>query len=65
MGMSLKCKSIEPIPSDTRALGKRLLAPTDPYRIIGDRLSDFVCDEDFVDLYSNEGKPASPPPCWL
>ncbi len=61
MGMSLKCKPIEPIPPDTRALGERLLAPTDPYRIIGEQLGDFICDQDFVHLYSTEGKPAESP----
>lgn len=59
--MSLKCKPIAPIPPDTQALGGRLLAPSDPYRLIGEQLADFVCDSDFVDLYADEGKPAESP----
>jgi transposase len=59
--MSLQIKPIGPMPSDTHALGDRLLAPTDTYRIIGQQLSDFVSDNDFADLYSAEGAPALSP----
>jgi transposase len=61
MGMSLKCKPIEPIPADTQRLGELLLAPTDSYRLIGEQLADFVGDSDFIDLYAVEGKPAESP----
>jgi transposase len=61
MSMSLKCKPIEPIPVDTQRLGELLLASTDLYRLIGEQLTDFVCDSDFIDLYADEGKPAESP----
>ena len=61
MRMSLKCKPIEPIPVDTQRLGELLLASTDSYRLIGEQLTDFVCDSDFIDLYADEGKPAESP----
>lgn len=59
--MSLKCKPLEPIPADTRVLGELLLAPSDPYRLVGEQLGDFVCDQDFAALYAAEGKPAESP----
>ncbi len=59
--MLLKPQPIQPIPADIHQLAWRVLPATNTFRIIGDRLAEFVCDEDFVDLYSFEGKPALSP----
>lgn len=59
--MSLKAQPIPPIPEDTRQACQGLLEPNDLYRIIAERLGDFVRDEDFADLYPAEGRPALSP----
>jgi len=59
--MSLKVKPIPPIPADTYQLANRLLPPTDKMIVIGNRLSEFISDEDLADLYPAEGKPALSP----
>ena len=46
------------IPEDTAKLVKEILDEDDPYRLIGDRLSDFLLDEDFADFYADTGGPA-------
>jgi transposase len=59
--MSLKIKPIQPIPTDTYQLARSILPDTNPYIVIGNRLSEFVSDNDFADLFSAEGKPALSP----
>ncbi len=49
------------IPPDTAALGQKLLDEHNPYRMVGDRLTDLVRDEDFADLYTPIGGPAISP----
>lgn len=59
--MSLKVKPIPPIPADTYQLATQLLPPTDKMIVIGDRLSEFISDEELADLYPAEGRPALSP----
>jgi transposase len=49
------------MPPDTYQLACKLLPNTNLYRQIGEQLVDFTCDQDFVDLYPSEGKPALSP----
>ena len=59
--MCLKIKPVPPMPADTAQIVQQLLPVTNAFRLIGERLSDFVRDEDFADLYPAEGKPALSP----
>jgi transposase len=59
--MSLHLHPIPPIPADTAAVVRQILPATHPLVVIGDRLSTFVSDATFADLYPAEGKPALSP----
>lgn len=59
--MSMHPTDRSTIPPDTAELGHKLLAEKDPYRLIGDQLSDLVSDQDFADLYSVLGGAALSP----
>lgn len=59
--MSLKLQPPRAMPADTALVGSKLLSANSPYRLIGDQLFEQYRDEDFVDLYSREGKPAISP----
>lgn len=56
--MCMKPRVADEIPADTQQLGRALLKPDNVMRIIGERLSDFIHDDDFADLYPPEGRPA-------
>jgi transposase len=56
--MSMKPRPSNEMPEETRQLGQHLLKPTNVMRLIGERLPDFLHDEDFADLYPPEGRPA-------
>jgi transposase len=49
------------MPPEMAAWGAKHLAADDPYKRIGDTLYHQYHDEDFADLYPNEGKPALSP----
>ena len=59
--MSLKPTPLRPIPEDTLAVGRALLAEDDLYRRIGEHYATLLRDEEFADLYSSVGKPAISP----
>lgn len=59
--MSLQPKDRGEIPADTAALGRKLLNENHPCRLIGDRLSELIRDEDFRSLYTPIGGPAISP----
>ncbi len=59
--MSLHPSERSAIPPDTAELGRKLLDDKEPYRLIGERLSDLVSDQDFADLYSAIGGAALSP----
>jgi len=56
--MSLLNRWSEDIPTDTAALGEHLLAPDDPYRLVGQEASRFFRLQDFVALYAAIGRGA-------
>lgn len=49
------------IPEDTAQIGRKLLGEQNPYRVVGDQLSDWVVDAEFQDLYTSTGGPAISP----
>jgi transposase len=59
--MSLKVRPVPPIPDDIAAVVRQILPATHPLVVMGDRLSQFISDEAFADLYPAEGKPALSP----
>jgi transposase len=59
--MCLKAQPPWPMPADTAAVGAALLKEDSPYRLTGDKLFGHLCDTDFADLYSSEGKPGISP----
>jgi transposase len=59
--MSLKVQPVPPIPDDIATLVRQILPGTHPLVLMGDRLSSFISDEAFADLYPAEGKPALSP----
>jgi transposase len=56
--MSLQMNWNREIPSDTAQVGQAILGPNNSYRLIGDGVNDFLCLEDFSDLYSKLGRGA-------
>ena len=59
--MCLKPQPPRPMPLDIAAWGAKHLDDDDPYKLTGDTLYEQYHDEDFVDLYHKEGKPALSP----
>jgi transposase len=59
--MCLKPQPSQPIPPDTKALVGPMLDDDTVYRFVGDVLFEQFHDEDFADLYPNEGQPALSP----
>jgi transposase len=59
--MCLKAQAPWPMPTETAAVGEVLLKEDSPYRLTGDKLFEHLCDTDFADLYSSEGKPGISP----
>lgn len=54
--MSLRMNWNTEIPGDTARVGREILSENDPYRLVGDRVNDFLKWEDFVSLYSRLGR---------
>jgi transposase len=59
--MCLKPQPPRLMPPELAAWGANHLADDDPYKLVGDTLYEQYHDEDFADLYHNEGKPALSP----
>jgi transposase len=59
--MSLKVLPVPPIPDDIAGIVRQILPASHPLVLMGDRLSSFISDEAFADLYPAEGKPALSP----
>ncbi len=57
----MKARAPQEIPEDTRKYGELLLDDGDVYRMIGERLNEFVSDADYSDLYPVKGRPAIGP----
>jgi len=56
--MSLQSNWREEIPEDTAVVGQQILAEDNPYRLVGDRVNDFLRLEDFRAMYSEVGRGA-------
>jgi transposase len=54
--MTLRERDPGEMPEDIRAIGERVLASGDVYRVIGERLADIVRDEQFAALYEPTGR---------
>lgn len=59
--MTLHPRDPMALPADIAAVGAMVLAPTNPYRCIGDQLADLLTDIDFAPLYTNHGRAAISP----
>lgn len=59
--MSFNTQAPRPMPADIVAWGAKHLASDSPYKLIGDTLFEQICDEDFADLYPNNGQPGLSP----
>ena len=59
--MSLPAQTIPSIPELTVKVAKQAFRKGNTYLTIGDQIGMIFRNEDFVDLYAREGKPAIPP----
>jgi transposase len=59
--MSLKVLPVRPISDDIATVVRQILPASHALVVMGDRLSSFISDEAFADLYPAEGKPALSP----
>jgi transposase len=59
--MTLHRRDLAEIPAETAAVGQKVLAPTNPYQVIGDHLADILDDAHFADLYDTTGRAALSP----
>ena len=59
--MCLKIQPPWPMPRDTGEVGKILLKPDSPYRLIGDKLFGRFHEQEYADLYPAEGQPGLSP----
>jgi transposase len=59
--MTLHLRDLSQMPAETAALGQKLLAPSNPYRVIGDHLAALLDDAQFAALYEPTGRAALSP----
>ena len=59
--MTLHLRDLSAMPADIAALGHKLLPAANPYRVIGDHLSELLDDAQFADLYEPIGRAALSP----
>ncbi len=59
--MCLKAQSPWQMPEETRRIGQQLLEEKNTYRLIGDGLFAKLNEEEFSDLYPNDGQPGLSP----
>ena len=59
--MSMQTPFAAEIPKETRRLVEPLLAADSVYRLVGNKIDQIVSDEDFLDMYADEGRPAVNP----
>ena len=59
--MVLHRQSIKPIPSQTQEIARKAFPKGNLYISLRDKLGTFYDDEDFAELYSDEGQPALRP----
>ncbi|OIO83872.1 MAG: hypothetical protein AUK01_11335 [Anaerolineae bacterium CG2_30_57_67] len=61
VAMCLKPQMPRVMPVEMQYLGATLLAPDNPYRLVGEQLYERYQEADFADLYPDEGQPALSP----
>lgn len=59
--MCLKAQSPWQMPDETRRIGQQLLGEKNTYRLIGDELFAKLNEQEFSDLYPNDGQPGLSP----
>ncbi len=59
--MSLKAGPIQPVPEETMQVARAAFPKGNLYLILRDKLGSIFRDEDFADLYPEDGQPALPP----
>ena len=59
--MTMRSRDLSQMPADTATLGKQLMSPTNPYRVIGEHLADIIQDDQFADMYQERGRNAVSP----
>ena len=59
--MSMQTPFAIEIPEETCRLVEPLLAADSVYRLVGNEIDQVIGDEDFVDMYATEGRPAVNP----
>lgn len=59
--MSMQTPFAAEVPEETRRLVEPLLSEDSVYRLVGDEIEEIIDDEDFVDMYADEGRPAVNP----
>jgi transposase len=59
--MSMQTPFAAEIPEETRRLVEPLLAEDSVYRLVGNEIKEMIDDEDFIDMYADEGRPAVNP----
>ena len=59
--MSMQTPFPTEVPKERHRLVEPLLSATSVYRLIGDQVDQIINDEDFIDMYAEEGRPAVNP----
>jgi transposase len=59
--MSMQTPFAAVIPEETRRLVEPLLPAGSVYRLVGNEVDQIISDEDFLDMYATEGRPAVNP----
>ena len=59
--MSLQTPFAAKIPEKTLRLVESLLAADSAYRLVGSQIDQIISDEEFLDMYATEGRPAANP----
>jgi transposase len=59
--MSMQTPFAAEIPEETRRLVGPLLTADSVYRLVGNEIDQIISDEDFLDMYAGEGRPAVNP----
>jgi len=59
--MSMQTPFAAEIPEETRRLVEPLLTADSVCRLVGNEIEQIISDEDFLDMYADEGRPAVNP----
>jgi len=59
--MSLKSSLIQPVPEETARVARAAFPKGNPYLTLRDQVGTIFQDEDFIDLFPDDGQPGLPP----